>query len=70
MTEERISFMTLRGYKARIEYDEEKGQFRGEILGLTGGADFYGSSVEELRREFRKSLDVYLLVCREEGIDE
>ena len=61
--------MNVDGYHARIEYDEETNQFRGEILGLSGGADFYGSSSEELRREFKKSLDVFLEVCKEQGIE-
>ena len=43
-------------------------QFRGEILSISGGADFYGSSPEELRREFKRSLDVFLEVCKEKGI--
>ena len=57
------------GYHAKIDYDEETDQFRGEILGLSGGADFYGSSPEELRREFKKSLDVFVEVCKEQGIE-
>ena len=64
-----MSLMTQGGFHARIDYDEDTDLFRGEILGLTGGADFYGSSPEELRREFRKSLDVFLEVCREKGIE-
>jgi len=60
--------MEVDGYKAKIEYDPELDQFRGEILGLNGGADFYGSSPAELRREFRKSLQIYLEVCEEKGI--
>ena len=61
--------MTVDGYHARIEYDEELGLFRGEILGLTGGADFYGKNPEELRSEFKKSLRVFLEVCEEKGIE-
>jgi predicted HicB family RNase H-like nuclease len=64
-----MSLMTLDGFHARIDYDEETDLFRGEILGLNGGADFYGSSPEELRKEFRASLDVFLEVCREKGIE-
>jgi predicted HicB family RNase H-like nuclease len=64
-----MSLMTLDGFHARIDYDEDTDLFRGEILGLTGGADFYGCSPEELRQEFRKSLDVFLEVCREKGIE-
>jgi predicted HicB family RNase H-like nuclease len=39
------------------------------ILGLTGGADFYGKNPKELRAEFKKSLAVFLQVCREKGIE-
>ena len=64
-----MNLMKVDGYHARIEYDEDTDQFRGEILGLSGGADFYGSSPDELRREFKKSLDVFLEVCKEQGIE-
>jgi predicted HicB family RNase H-like nuclease len=61
--------MTLDGYSARIEYDPDIDMFRGEILGLNGGADFYGKTPEELRAEFGKSLAVFLDVCKEKGIE-
>ena len=64
-----MNLMTVEGYHAKIEYDEELGLFRGEILGLTGGADFYGKNPEELRSEFKKSLQVFLEVCEEKGIE-
>jgi predicted HicB family RNase H-like nuclease len=64
-----MNVMTLDGYHAKIEYDAELDLFRGEILGLSGGADFYGKNPRELRTEFRKSLDVFLAVCREQGIE-
>ena len=64
-----MNLMTVDGYSARIEYDSETDLFRGEILGLSGGADFYGANPDELRLEFKKSLDVFLEVCREQGID-
>ena len=61
--------MTLDGYSAKIEYDAELDLFRGEILGLNGGADFYGKNPKELRAEFKKSLQVFLDVCREKAIE-
>ena len=64
-----MNLMKVDGYHAKIEYDEETDQFRGEILGISGGADFYGSSPDELRREFQKSLEVFLEVCKEQGIE-
>lgn len=63
-----MNMMELNGYKAKIEYDPELDQFRGEILGLNGSADFYGSSPGVLRREFKNSLRVFFEVCEEKGI--
>ena len=64
-----MNVMTIDGYQARIEYDPETDQFRGEILGLNGGADFYGRNPRELRAEFKKSLAVFLEVCAEKGLE-
>jgi predicted HicB family RNase H-like nuclease len=64
-----MNVMTVDGYNARIEYDPETDMFRGEILGLTGGADFYGKNPKELRQEFKCSLAVFLEVCAEKGIE-
>ena len=43
-------------------------QFRGEILGLNGSADFYGKRLVNLRKEFKNSLTVFLDVCEEKDI--
>ena len=64
-----MNLMNVDGYHAKIEYDEETDLFSGEILGISGGADFYGSSPDELRREFKKSLEAFLEVCKEQGIE-
>ena len=64
-----MNLMKYDDYQAKIEYDEDLDQFRGEILGLNGGADFYGRNPKELRTEFKKSLEVYLAVCKENGIE-
>src|SRR5436190_2290203 len=64
-----MNVMTINDYTARIEYDPDLDMFRGEILGLSGGADFYGKNPKELRTEFKKSLQVFLEVCKEKGIE-
>lgn len=61
--------MSVNGYQAKIDYDAELDLFRGEILGLNGGADFYGATPKELKAEFKKSLKVFLDVCKEKGIE-
>ncbi len=63
------NIMVVDNHRAKIEYDPDIDMFRGEILGLNGGADFYGRTPDDLRDEFRKSLDVFLEVCAEKGID-
>ena len=64
-----MNVMTVEGYHAKIEYDEELDLFRGEILGLNGGADFYGKNPKDLRTEFKKSLQVFLDVCKKKGLE-
>ena len=64
-----MNIMEMDGYKAKIEYDPELDQFRGEILGLNGSADFYGDNPTHLRKEFKISLGVFLDVCEEKGIN-
>ncbi len=64
-----MSIMNVDNFKAKIEFNPETEEFRGEILGLSGGADFYGKTVPELKREFRKSLKIYLDTCKEEDIE-
>jgi predicted HicB family RNase H-like nuclease len=64
-----MNVMTIDDFQAKIEYDPELDLFRGEILGLNGGADFYGKNPKELRAEFKKSLEVFLEVCREKNIE-
>ena len=64
-----MNVMNIDGYSAKIEYDPELDLFRGEILGLNGGADFYGKNPKELRTEFKKSLEVFLAVCKEKKLE-
>ncbi|HQT47792.1 MAG: DNA repair protein [Acidocella sp. 20-63-7] len=63
-----MNMLEIDGHKAVIQFDPEVGMFRGEFLGLTGGADFYADSVEGLKREGHISLQVFLDTCRERGI--
>lgn len=59
--------MEYKGYTARIEFDGAAGTFHGEVLDLRDVITFEGMSVEELRREFRDSVDDYLEFCESRG---
>ncbi len=41
--------MEINGYKAVIQFDPDIDMFRGEFVGLNGGADFYAHDVAGLR---------------------
>ena len=63
-----INLMDFEGYKAVIGYDPEIEMFRGEFIGLNGGADFYAKDIDGLRNEGSKSLKIFLKACEERGL--
>ncbi|MFZ2288661.1 MAG: type II toxin-antitoxin system HicB family antitoxin [Halopseudomonas yangmingensis] len=63
------NMMSIDGYKAVIEFDPEIELFRGEFIGLNGGADFYARDIEGLKREGAESLRIFLQMCSEDGVE-
>lgn len=61
--------MMINGYRAVITFDPDIAMFRGEFVGLKGGADFYAADVAGLHREGETSLRVFLDACEQRGID-
>lgn len=61
--------MMISGQQAVINYDPDIEMFRGEFIGLNGGADFYAADVAGLHREGKASLDVFLDECAKRGIE-
>lgn len=61
--------MNINGYDAVISYDPEINMFRGEFIGINGGADFYASTVDDLRKEGEISLSAFLEMCAEDGVE-
>lgn len=59
--------LDYKGYRGRVEYDDEAGIFSGEVLGLRDVITFQGRSVEEIEAAFRESVDDYLQFCAERG---
>ncbi|GBR49722.1 type II toxin-antitoxin system HicB family antitoxin [Neokomagataea thailandica] len=62
------NIIEIGGHRAVVQFDPEIGLFRGEFLGLNGGADFYADSVSGLRLEGETSLKVFLEMCVEIGV--
>jgi len=64
-----MNTMTINGYRAIIIFDPDIEMFRGEFVGLNGGADFYAIDAEGLKREGEISLRVFLEACKHRGIE-
>ena len=60
-----MTIMTHDDYVAQIDYDPEIGMFHGRIVNIHSVVNFYGKSVDDLKKEFETSVKVYLDVCRE-----
>jgi predicted HicB family RNase H-like nuclease len=57
--------LKYKGYTGHAAFDDEAELFHGEVLDLRDVITFQGTSVEELEREFRDSIDDYLEFCEE-----
>lgn len=64
-----MNLMKIDGYQAIIQYDPDIDMFRGEFIGLNGGADFYATDIDGLYKEGTLSLKVFLEACAERDIE-
>ncbi len=55
------------GYRAVVRLDDDAGFFHGEVIDTRDVITFQGTSVAELHRAFKDSVDEYLKVCAERG---
>ena len=56
--------MKYKGYVGKAEYDDDAEIFYGEVIGLRDVVTFKGSSVKELQKSFKESVDDYLAFCK------
>ncbi|NVK30244.1 MAG: type II toxin-antitoxin system HicB family antitoxin [Gammaproteobacteria bacterium] len=62
------NLMQFGDFRAVISYDPEIESFRGEFIGLNGGADFYADNAADLKREGELSLRAFLDACERHSI--
>ena len=55
--------MEYKGYRAAVTFDDEADVFHGEVAGTRDVIVFEGTSVAQLKKEFRFSIDDYLRAC-------
>ena len=61
--------INYKGYIGYVEYDDENRIFAGSVINTRTVITFQGSSVDEIEKEFRASVDDYLEWCKEDGIE-
>jgi predicted HicB family RNase H-like nuclease len=59
--------MEYKGYIGKVEMDDEADILHGEIINIRDVITFEGTSVEEIQKAFRESVDDYLDFCAQRG---
>ncbi|MDP3788106.1 MAG: type II toxin-antitoxin system HicB family antitoxin [Candidatus Chromulinivorax sp.] len=57
--------MKYKGYLGVVQFDDEAKIFHGDVVGLKDVITFQGTSVEELEKAFKDSIDDYVAWCAE-----
>ena len=61
--------MKYKGYLGTVEYDSQAKIFHGDIINTRDVITFQGSTIKEIERAFKESIDVYISWCNEEGVE-
>lgn len=61
------SIMEYGGYYSKIEYSDEDEVFFGRIADINDSVTFEGTSVTELKQNFKEAVEDYLDICKRYG---
>jgi predicted HicB family RNase H-like nuclease len=59
--------MEYKGYIGKVEIDDEAGILHGEVINIRDVITFEGTSVDEIHKAFRESVDDYVEFCAQRG---
>ncbi len=59
--------MKHKGYEGIVTYDEEADILHGEVINTRDVITFQGTSLPQLKKAFRESVEDYLAFCKERG---
>lgn len=59
--------LEYKNYYAEVHFSGEDEVFYGKIIGINDLVTFEGTTVKELKKEFREAVDDYLATCKELG---
>jgi len=58
-----------KNYAGVVEYNDVGKIFTGEVIGLRAVVTFQGRSATELEKSFKQSVDLYLEMCKRDGVE-
>jgi len=61
--------MEFKGYIGIVNYDDEARIFHGEVINTRDVITFQGTSVDQLEKSFRESVNDYLNWCKQDGVN-
>ena len=66
-----MNMLEYKGYIGSVEISEEDNCLFGKVLHLPQGTliSYEGETVEELRNDFHESVDAYIELCEQQGIE-
>ncbi len=59
--------MKHKGYEGIVTYDEEADILHGEVINTRDVITFQGTSLPQLKKAFKESVEDYLAFCKERG---
>jgi predicted HicB family RNase H-like nuclease len=59
--------LRYKGYVGVVQFDDEAMLFHGDVIGLRDVITFQGKTPEEIKKEFKTSIEGYLDWCKELG---
>jgi predicted HicB family RNase H-like nuclease len=61
--------MEYKGYLGTVEYDAEAKLFHGDVINMRDVITFQGTTVTEIEKAFKDSIEDYLAWCTEENVE-
>ena len=60
--------MEYKGYLGTVEFDSQAKIFHGDVINTRDIITFQGTTVKEIEKAFKDSIDDYISWCKEEGV--
>ena len=61
--------MEYKGYFGIVDYDAEAKIFHGDVINTKDVITFQGTTVNEIEKAFRDSINEYINWCKEDGVE-